>query len=55
MSAGLTGISDIGSGAFRQAMTWANVDLTLCRHMVAQGHNELKAKRNTMVPLTYVV
>ena len=25
----------------QQAITWANVDPDLCRHMVLQGHNEL--------------
>ena len=29
-------------GAVRQqAITWANVDPDLCRHMVSVGHNEL--------------
>ena len=29
-------------GAVRQqAITWANVDLDLCRHMASLGHNEL--------------
>ena len=25
----------------QQAITWANVDPDLCRHMASQGHNEL--------------
>ena len=25
----------------QQAITWANVDTYLCRHMVSLGHNEL--------------
>ena len=30
-------------GAVRQqAITWADVDTDLCRHMASQGHNELK-------------
>ena len=28
----------------QQAITWANVDLDLCRHMVSLGHNELNRR-----------
>ena len=27
-----------------QAITWANVDPDLCRHMVSLGHNELNER-----------
>ena len=27
----------------QKAITWANVDLDLCRHMVSLGHNELNS------------
>ena len=26
----------------QQAITWANVDPDLCRHMVSLGHNDLR-------------
>ena len=29
----------------QQAITWANVDPELCRHMVPLGHNEIKVGR----------
>ena len=35
-------------GAVRQqAITWANVDPDLCRHMMSLGHNELRQKQCT--------
>ena len=47
MSLDLTDYVSIGSGngfvpsgSIEQAITWANIDLTLCRHMVSQGHND---------------
>ena len=39
-------------GAVRQqAITWANVDLDLCRHMTSQGHNELIHKNTSSLTL----
>ena len=47
MSLDLTDYVSIGSGngfvpsgSIEQAITWANIDLTLCRHMVSQGHDD---------------
>ena len=31
-----------GNGLVPSAITWANVDPDLCRHMAALGHNDLK-------------
>ena len=33
----------------QQAITWANVDQDLCRHMASLGYNELKMHWNWMV------
>ena len=30
----------------QQAITWANVDPNICRHMAPQGHNELIQQSN---------
>ena len=43
MSLELTNDKSIWLGAVRQqAITWANDDPALCRHMVSLGHNGLK-------------
>ena len=36
----------------QQAVTWANVDLDLCRYMVSLGHNELNTHRNLITHLS---
>ena len=39
-------------GAVRQqAITWANVDPNLCRHMASLGHNELTDQNNEIEDL----
>ena len=35
------GLVPSGNNCQQQAITWANVDPDLCRHMVSLGHNEL--------------
>ena len=35
----------------QQAITWANVDPDLCRHMVSIGHNELNTTAHVMMTL----
>ena len=51
MSLYFTGVSiDWGNGLVQQAITWANFDPDLCRHMVSLGHNEL-TWTNSLAPV----
>ena len=36
---------------FTDAITWANVDPDLCRHMASLGHNEFSSKASTHITL----
>ena len=41
--------SVVGLGLGNQAITWANVDADLCRHMASLGHTELKGNQSPLI------